>query len=160
MQFFQVLTLIAITAVIALGQDNTPKEPFAIVIKAEPPIVKAGSGVWINGSLKNVSNGPIDTSGRYCGPSGLDSYLTWDVRNDEGHPVAKRIYRHPELATGSAILDRIINPGESLAMSQDVSRLYDMSRPGKYIVQASRETSDARAARVVKSNKVTVTVIP
>ena len=108
MRFFQILTLIATTAVIAFGQSNPPKESFTIVIKAETAIVKAGSGVPINGRLTNVSNRPIDASGCYCGPSGLDSYLTWDVRDDKGHLAAKKIYSHPELATGSAILDRII----------------------------------------------------
>jgi hypothetical protein len=160
MRFFQMLPLIAITAVIALGQNNAPKEPFTIVIKVETPIVKAGSSVLVNGRLTNVSHQPIDASGCYCGPSGLDSYLTWEVRDDKAHLAAKRIYPHPELATSNAILDRIINPGESLAGSQDISRLYDMSRPGKYVIQASRQTSDSRAVHVVKSNESTVTVIP
>ena len=100
-----------------------------------------------------------DKSGCYCGPSGLDSYLTWEVRDDQGHFAAKRVYPHPELATRSAILERIVKPGESLAGSQDISRLYDMSRPGKYVIQASRRVSDTKDAYVVKSNKVTVTVI-
>jgi len=159
MRFFQTSMLIAITAMLALGQNNTPKEPFRIVIKVETPVVKTGSGVSVTGRLTNVSNQPIDASGCYCGPSGLDSYLTWEVRDDKGQLAAKRIYAHPELATGSAILNRIINPGESIAGSQDISRLYDMSRPGKYVVQASRHASDAKNSHVVKSNRVTVTVI-
>jgi hypothetical protein len=160
MRFFQTSMLIAIMAVFAFGQNKNPKEPFTIVIKVETPIVKTGSAVSVNGRLTNTSNQPIDASGCYCGPSGLDSYLTWEVRDDKGHLAAKRIYSHPELATSSAILDRIMNPGERLAGSQDISRLYDMSRPGKYVIQASRQTPDGRDAHVVKSNKVTVTVIP
>ena len=73
--------------------------------------------------------------------------------------VAKRIYPHPELAPSSAILDRIVKPGESIAGSQDISRLFEMSRPGKYVIQASRRISDEKDSEVVKSNKVTVTVI-
>jgi hypothetical protein len=129
------------------------------VINVETPFVKAGSGVSVNGRLTNISNPPLDTSGCYCGPSGLDSYLTCEVRDDKGHLAAKRVYPHPELATSSAILERTVKPGESLAGSQDISRLYDMSRPGKYVIQASRPVSDAKDAYVVKSNKVTVTVI-
>jgi hypothetical protein len=157
---FRTRAALQAAAVIALGQNNTPKEPFTIVIKVETPIVKAGSGVSVSGRLTNVSNQPIDASGCYCGPSGLDSYVTWEVRDEKGYLAAKRIYSHPELATGSAILDRIINPGESLTGSQDISRLYDMGRPGKYVIQALRQTSDTRATHTVKSNKVTVTVIP
>lgn len=159
MRIFPVSMLIAITAVLALGQNDTAKEPFTVVINVETPIVKAGSGVSVNGRLTNISNQPLDTSGCYCGPSGLDSYLTWEVRDDKGHLAAKRVYPHPELATSSAILERTVKQGESLAGSQDISRLYDMSRPGKYVIQASRPVSDAKDACVVKSNKVTVTVI-
>jgi len=62
--------LIAITAVLALGQNDTAKEPFTVVINVETPIVKVGSGVSVNGRLTNISNQPLDTSGCYCGPSG------------------------------------------------------------------------------------------
>ena len=34
-----------------------------------------------------------------------------------------------------------------------------MSRPGKYVIQASRRISDEKDSYVVKSNKVTLTVI-
>ncbi|MGB7727367.1 MAG: hypothetical protein WBL50_05005 [Candidatus Acidiferrum sp.] len=160
LRLFRTSPLIAIVTVLVLGQNKNLKEPFTIAIKVETPSVKVESAVVVNGRLTNTSNRPIDASGRYCGPSGLDSYLTWDVRNLEGQSVAKKIYPHPELATGSAILDRIIKPGESLAGDQDISRLYDMSRPGEYVIQASRPTSDAKDAQVIKSNKVSVTVIP
>jgi hypothetical protein len=83
MRIFPVSMLIAITAVLALGQNDTAKEPFTVVINVETPIVKAGSGVSVNGRLTNISNQPLDTSGCNCGPSGLDSYLTCEVRDDK-----------------------------------------------------------------------------
>jgi hypothetical protein len=105
------------------SQNKTAKElPLAIVPTAETPVVKAGSSVSVNGRLTNTSRKPLDPSGRYCGPSGLDSYLTWEVRDDKGRLAAKRVYPHPELATSSAILDRIVKPGDSLAGSQDIGR--------------------------------------
>jgi hypothetical protein len=159
MRLFQISLVIAIVTVLVFGQNKNAKEPFTIAIKVETPIVKAGSAVAVNGRLTNTSNRPIDASGCYCGPSELDSYLTWEVRDDNGHLAGKKIYVHPELAPSSAILDRIIKPGESLAGSQDISRLYDMSGPGKYVIQASRQVSDAKGAHVVKSNKVTVVVV-
>lgn len=159
LRLFQTSLLIAIVTVLVLGQNKNLKEPFTIAIKVETPSVKVGSAVVVNGRLTNTSNRPIDASGCYCGPSGLDSYLTWEVRNLEGQLVAKKIYPHPELATSSAILGRIIKPGESLAGDQHISRLYDMSRPGEYVIQASRPTSHAKDAQVIKSNKVSVTVI-
>jgi hypothetical protein len=159
MRIFSFLMVISITAGLTSGQNKDAKEPLSIVIIVETPVVKAGSGVSVDGRLTNTSNKPLDASGCYCGPSGLDSYLTWEVRDGKGRMVAKKIYPHPELATSSAILDRIIKPGESIAGSQDISRLFDMSRPGKYVVQASRRISFGKDSGVVKSNKVTVTVI-
>ena len=86
------------------GQNETAKEPLSIVVTVETPVVKAGSGVSVNGRLTNISNKPLDVSGCYCGRSGLVSYLAWEVRDEKGPMAAKRIYPHPELATSSAIL--------------------------------------------------------
>lgn len=160
MRLFQISVLIAIVTVVAFGQNKNRKEPFTIAIKVETPIVKAGSAVMVNGRLTNISNRSIDAGGCYCGPSGLDTYLAWEVRDVEGRVVAKKTYPHPELATGSPILDRIIKPGESFAESQDISRLYDMTRPGEYVIQASRPTSYEKDAQTIKSNKAHVTIIP
>ena len=71
----------------------------------------------------------------------------------------KKVYPHPELATGSAILDRIVKPGASLTGTQDIGRLFDVTRPGKYVIQASRRVSDEKDSDIVKSNRVTFTVI-
>ena len=152
--------LVSVTSILAPSQNKPAKQPpFAVVIAVETPVVKAGSGVSVYGRLTNTSSKPVDASGCYCGPSGLDSYLTWEVRDESGRLAAKRVYAHPELATGSAILDRIVKPGESLAGSQDIGRLFDMTRPGKYVIQASRRVSDEKDSEIVKSNKVTVTVM-
>jgi hypothetical protein len=160
MRILHILMLVSITSVLAPSQNETAKgPPLTIVIAVETSVVKAGSGVSVNGRLTNTSSKPLDASGCYCGPSGLDSYLTWEVRDDKGHLAAKKVYPHPELATGSAILDRIVKPGESIAGSQDIGRLFDMTRPGKYVIQASRRVSDEKDSDIVKSNKVAVTVI-
>jgi hypothetical protein len=159
MRIFSILMVISIMAGPASGQNKDAREPLSVLLAIETPIVKAGFGVSVNGRLTNTSNKALDASGCYCGPSGLDSYLTWEARDEKGRMVAKRIYAHPELAPSSAILDRIVKPGESIAGSQDISRLFDMSRPGKYVIEASRRISDEKDSDVVKSNKVTVTVI-
>ena len=149
MRILHILMLVSITSVLAPSQNETAKgSPLTIVIAVETPVVKAGSGVSVNGRLTNTSSKPLDASGCYCGPSGLDSYLTWEVRDDKGHLAAKKVYPHPELATSSAILDRIVKPGESLAGSQDIGRLFDMTRPGKYVIQASRRVSDEKTPRL------------
>jgi hypothetical protein len=81
----------------------------------------------------------------------------WDAR-DNKHPTTKKVYPHPELATGSAILERIIQPGGEISVDQDISRLYDMTKPGKYVIQASREIPKEMGGGVVRSNSITATV--
>jgi hypothetical protein len=139
---------------------GSAKPPLAIVIAAASTTLKAGTGVSIRASLTNNSNRPLDASGCYCGPAGLDSAFTWEVRDSSGRLTRKRVYPHPEVATGSAILDRIIQPGGDISGDQDISRLYDMAKPGKYAIQASRDVPKEMGGGVVKSNVVTVTVIP
>jgi hypothetical protein len=122
MRILHMLMLVSIMSVLAPSQNETAKEPpLTIVIAVETHVVKAGSGVSVNGRLTNTSSRPLDASGCYCGPSGLDSYLTWEVRDEKGHLAAKKVYPHPELATSSAILERIVKPGESFAGSQDIA---------------------------------------
>ena len=58
MRILSVSMLIAITAVLAHGQNDTTKEPFTVVINVATPVVKAGSGVSVNGRLTNISNQP------------------------------------------------------------------------------------------------------
>jgi hypothetical protein len=141
------------------GSSGETKAPVAITIAAESPIVKAGAGVSIRARLLNNSKRPLDASGCYCGPSGLDSAFVWEVRDTNGHLVAKRVYPHPELATGSLILDRIIPPGGEISGDHDVARLYDMKKPGKYVIQAGREIPKDLGGGTIKSNTVTVTIV-
>ena len=164
-----IAALLSVAVVLVAGQNSagqgsaghgSAKAPFAIVITVETPTVKAGTGVSIKVRLTNTSSQPLDASGCYCGPSGLDSTFTWEVRDSSGHLIAKRVYPHPELATGSPILDRIIQPGGDISGDQDISRLYDMTKPGKYVIQASRELPKEMGGGFVKSNAVSVTVTP
>ena len=88
--------------------------------------------MWINVRLTNNSKQDIDASGGFSDLTGLDPNYVFDVRDSAGNLVPKRRYEHPELATGHPV-NRTIKPGDSLTEEQGVSRLYDMSRPGKYV---------------------------
>jgi hypothetical protein len=157
-----IVTLLLVTVPMALvnGQDRSVKQPFAIVISAEEQTLKAGSTVSIKVRLTNTSSQPLDASGSFSDLTGLDSNFLFDVRDNQGHLAPKRIYRHSELAGGHAILDRIVRPGETLTENQDISRLYDMTKPGKYVIQISREIPKEMGGGVVRSNTVAVTVTP
>jgi len=160
-----IATLLTVTMVLFVGQNSagqgsSAKPPFAIVITVDTPTVKSGSMVSIKVRLTNASNQPLDASGSFSDMTGLDSNFLFEVRDNQGHLASKRIYPHPEVAGGHAILDRIVKPDETLAEDQDISRLYNMTKPSKYMIQASREAPKEMGGGVVKSNVVTVTVTP
>jgi len=139
--------------------QNERKTLISITVTLETATAKAGEAVSVRTVLTNNSKQPFDASGCYCGPAGLDSLFTWEVR-DNGQLTAKRAYPHPELATGKIILNRVVKPGDQLSGSQDISRLYDMRKPGEYTIQASREIPKEMGGGVVKSNIISVTVAP
>lgn len=156
--------LLLFTLAPAAGQKpadhaNTVKPPLAVVIAAEATTVKTGEAVSVRTFLTNNSKQPFDASACYCGPAGLDSLFRWEVR-ENGRLIAKRTYPHPELATGEVILDRVVQPGGELSGSQDISRLYKLTQPGTYTIQAAVQLPKEMGGGIVQSNEVTVTVTP
>jgi hypothetical protein len=153
------VVLLASSALPVLTQENAAT-PFTIVISPEKPTVKAGSDVWIKVQLTNNSSEDLDLSGSVSDLTGLDSNLNFEVRDDLGKLAPKRVHKHPELAGGRANLDRILKSGQSLTENQNISRLHDMTQPGKYVIRVSRRLSNNPNDGVVKSNTITVTVTP
>ncbi|MGA9056701.1 MAG: hypothetical protein WB763_09360 [Terriglobia bacterium] len=161
MRILTAMVIVVALAVLAPCQDRQARKPFTIAISAGSSATKAGSSVDINIRLTNNSSEPLDCSGSFYDLTGQDSNFIYEVRDEHGRMVSKRAYPHPELAAGKAILGRTIRPGESITESQDVGRIYDMTKPGKYVIQVSRPVSFTnQKAGVVKSNKATITVAP
>ena len=140
-----------------LAAQNAVEQPFTLTISAPTQSVKAGSDVWVVVKIANHSTETLDESGSISDMTGLDPNLVFDVRDTRGNLIAKKVYEHPELATGRPV-NRSIGPGETLAEQQNISRLYNIAAPGSYVVQVSRSRSGGPASRVVKSNKVTIVV--
>jgi hypothetical protein len=86
---------------------------------------------------------------------GLDSTLRFEVCDEHGKLVPKRVYPNQEFRAGSFRV-HTIPVGQALTQPQPVSALYDMRKPGKYTIQVWRPDSKYD----IKSNIVTVTVTP
>jgi hypothetical protein len=91
--------------------------------------------------------------------TGADPNLIFDIRDEGGNMKQKKVHKHPELASGKPF-NRTIHPGETFEKEQDVSRLFDMTEPGKYVIQVYRRATDDGRGATVKSNTITVTVTP
>ena len=153
------MTFVLISAMAAFGGNQAAKAPFTIEISTDRPAVKAGSEVSIKVHLTNTSKRVLDCSGTISNMTGVDPNYVFEVRDDANRAVPLRVYEHPGLATGQPI-SRSLKPGESFTDEQEVSRLIDMSRPGKYVIQVSRRASENKKDGVVKSNIITVRITP
>lgn len=136
------------------------QQPFRIVVSTRHPEVKSGRGAEITVRLTNTSQEMIDTSANVDSRTGLDPNFDIDIRNSSGHSAPKRTYKHPEFRTGQAFIGRALKPGETLTEHFDLSRAYELTEPGNYVVQVSRTAPERLGGGVVKSNKITVTVAP
>jgi hypothetical protein len=139
------------------AQSNT--KPFSLTLVTKEPTVKGGTSIWVTVELKNNSDQDIEESGSINAMTGADPNLIFDIRDESGNVKQKKAHQHPQLASGKPF-NRTIHPGETFEKEQDVSRLFDMTGPGKYVIQVYRRATDDGRGAIVKSNTITITVTP
>jgi len=149
---------LVLTTLVNLPQGGTSgqgPEPFSIVIAAADSTVKINTDLVIKVRLTNNSDHPINAS--YHVLQGVNMGYQYEVRDANGN-----VPPHKEQKSGmeGSLRLRTLNPGESLENTVTLNRLYDMSVPGKYVIQFSRNISGYEKDGVVRSNKITVTVTP
>jgi hypothetical protein len=145
-----------ICGTIALGTARSAQAPFSISLAATDQSVKAGADVWVKIQLTNKSQ--QDLSAPVMETNGVDTEYQYDVRGTNGAAPNKVPNAHPEIQIGS-IKSRILKPGQSSGWQEvRVSKVYDLTHPGEYMVQVSREVPGQK--EVVKSNTVTVIITP
>jgi len=157
MKIYRAFLLILVALVTfnsAFGQ--TAKQPFTITISTDKPTVVAGSHVYIKIKLTNTSDHTVDRSTAYS--NGLDRQYLYDVCDENGNSVEKPGEHHElngvSLATGE------LAPGETANGETRITTLYDLTKPGQYTVQLSRFIGKDEKQGVVKSNTITITVVP
>jgi hypothetical protein len=187
MKFIQAfLMLCASLSLTAFGQSElslqstAPKPPFKLEITANldnehsyvwdfannaQTVVKAGSMIVVAVRKTNISDHEIakgscvgdDASGYRCGGH-------YDVRDSRGKLVEPRKPRMMFKGGGSGHLigtkDNVLQPSESNIERGGVSEAFDMSKPGTYTIQLSQHVANDPKSDEVKSNIVTITVLP
>jgi hypothetical protein len=143
-----------------------PAEPkISITIKTAQSAVKVGSDVEVEVEMKNISAegvGFVPTSTM----SSSTTSFRWDIREGAGKEVPMTEYGLkancldspggvPRICAGSSF-EAILDPGKSFRQKLALSKEYDLSRPGKYTIQALG--FDGKTD--VKSNTITLTVTP
>jgi hypothetical protein len=156
----RLMGLLLISSTLALGTSPDKSSPFSIRITTDKSEVKAGSDIFIKIQMTNTSSHTIDCT--KVPSNGSDIAYQYDVRDMSGNPALKVPKEHPEIGAPFHVWPCVIKPGESTTLDQNlINREYDMSRPGKYAISVSRFIEgDRKGAGIVKSNVITVSVIP
>lgn len=141
--------------------------PFSVVITGPQKPVKAGSEVKIEIVLRNTSDREI-TVGRTLVSQAEFHYLI-EVRDSQGHPAPDTEYgrrimgretgkRTIMYSSGDAFFT--LKPNDTLDDEAVVTKLYDLSQTGKYFIQVTRSPLEKVDNGRIKSNIITITVIP
>jgi hypothetical protein len=156
---------VLLLAVIPLASKTTAqvaseKPPFTITISTPQATVKAGLDVKVEATMTNTSDQDVSYA------VGVGPIINVDVRDAEGKPVSetpegRKIHGTDRRDGPGGVLTVIripLKPGKTLAGESILSKEYDLSKPGKYTVQAHR--FDGVSMTMVKSNTITLTVTP
>jgi dipeptidyl aminopeptidase/acylaminoacyl peptidase len=133
--------------------------PFLISISAPNDEVQVGTDVRIVISLTNTSDHQILFSHR-PGINNPEFSYKIEVRNAAGRAVQETAYgreAQERRDTEGRTVD-YVQPGMSVAQVAHLAKLVNLDKPGKYTVQVLR--TDPTTHKVVKSNEVTLNVVP
>lgn len=143
------------TLIIAAYQSSFNEENIA------EQIMKDGSTISLRIRKTNTSGHEIMKTSRAGSGYGYD----YEVRDSSGKLVGPRRPNEERMIGGGrgGILScekcNVLKPGESKIDFVSLAE-FDMSEPGTYTIQASTHISDDPASDVVKSNIITITVLP
>jgi len=157
---FRTLLLICIVYTVpAFGQ--TTEQPFTITITAPTEVVKVGDEVRVHAVLTNVSDKEILARGSPKGARAETNY-TVQVHDRNGNEAPETEYgraaRMHQFA--GSVLKVLLKPGEKMEEDTILGKQFDLSSPGDYLVRLSRPVSNDPKDGIVKSNEITITVIP
>jgi hypothetical protein len=153
-----VLVLVAL----GTGFARSSLARFSITITAPKTVIKSGSPVVVELILTNISKRNLTLEDR----SPMCDYVV-EVRDSANKLAPDTEYKRTlGCGMGPTIImsgrDSLLPlmPNGSRGEQFVVSQLSDMSQPGTYSVQISRQIPKSLGGGVVKSNTITVTVTP
>jgi hypothetical protein len=147
--------LLLIVAGVSGGAISTAADrpPFSITIGSPQDTWKVGSNVAITIDIVNTS-GQRALFRKAPGQEEGELFMDVEVKDDLGRPLPRKPMG--ELISGGSVQKKFLKPGEALKDGIVVSKLFDLSRIGKYAIRVQRR--DEGTNSVVTSNTITVTV--
>lgn len=154
-------------AAVGVAQEaQAPKPPFAITISAALASVKVGERIPLLVTMTNISGRDISLEGGQR-ISELGNEVERDmgvmVYDADGKRVRETEYgrlvygRRYKMFPGKTVCCAQWKPGESFMEEADLTKEFDLSKPGTYTVEARR--SDEGIMGFVVSNRISFTIV-
>ena len=128
--------------------------PFSITIEKHSREVRVGSMLEITVRLKNTSDSDLKTFSAWM--NGTDVTYKYEIRDPSGKLVDEKKLGPPHGHLSSFVL----KPGEERTENIPLTTKYDFSEPGQYTIQVSRGVQPGPEGDAIKSNEITVTILP
>jgi hypothetical protein len=142
--------------------------PFSLTVSAATATIREGGELRVQVTMKNITNHDIGIALPRGDDSAEDSYEI-EVLDEKGEPAPDTAFsrdrkdpgdaRHPRVRVGSTVIDTL-KPGAELKDEAVITKLYDLTMAGKYVVRFSRRIEEEQGGGTVKSNAITITVVP
>ena len=152
--FFMAVSSLVMSAQTENAATSKPINPPFVLFISSKNTFALGSPIEMGIRIKNVSTHEIRASAMNI--DGFAISYTYDIRDQSGNKVAQKPFDQTHPGGGSIL---ILKPGQNQGESTVISAYYDLW-PGRYTVQISKPVSDKPGAEVVRSNKISITVIP
>jgi hypothetical protein len=162
----KLLQMLAIAAIVCTAQTVCSQTPLSIKLSPSRGDTSVGTGVVTAGSAVAVLVELTNSSDKTVSSMSVDypQYYSLDIRDEQGFPVpetefTRELHRPGHRAFGGGLLLEY-KPGDSWKEQVTITRYYEMGRPGKYTVQLERKLPEELGVGTVKSNTITITVLP
>jgi len=148
----------------AVPAQVTKLQPFSITISTPAEVVKPGSEVRLDISLKNLLDKTILLP-KNVGQEETDADYVIEVRDSTGRSATETQRGQMIRGKGTKRYFGSIRwvgakPGETLKESVALNKDFDLNKPGKYVIQIQRYVPDDLGGGGVKSNVISVSVNP
>ena len=139
---------------------------YTVAARATRSSYVVGSPIWIEITAKNISDHEVSGLG-VEDEATTDLFYIADVSQADGVAVPPTQFEKDGRAgrvlwvggTSQGLSDHpvLLSPGQSKTGRIDLARRFNLSQPGKYVVQVQRQ--DDKSGTTTKSNAITITTV-
>ena len=140
-------------------QEGVGEEDFTIAISAPQDEVRVGGDARVTIALRNVSDHQIAFAHR-PGANNPEFSFRIEVKDAAGHVMESTAYGREALQhqQEESRMVEFVQPGKAALQTAHVAKVVNLNRAGRYTVQVFRK--DPKTGKVVRSNELTLNVVP